>query len=243
MRTIGLIVFLAGAALPAAAHAQDARAEARSIFEEAERQFHAGNHQLALDGFVRSRELVANEPRASALILFNIARAQEELGRYREAVEAFEQYLMDSPDEAPFREETQDRVRELRARLAASGERPASASGTSSPLPLVGGIVLGIGGLTALVAIPTGVLALDGTSQLEAACPGRDCPASEAGRIDDTHTMGVVTDVLWVSGLSIAAIGATRLVLGLAGDTGGAEAASLTPSFACTNEACIAAVT
>ena len=106
--------------------------------------------------------------------------------------------------------------------------------------------MLGIGVLTALIAIPTGIVALDGTSQLEAACPGGDCPASEAGRIADTHMMGVMTDVLWVSGLSITAIGATLLVLGLTGDGGGVEgveAASLTPSFGCTNEACIAAVT
>ena len=239
--------FLACAALVLAtltsslAAAQDAREQARALFEEASRQFDAGNYQLALDGFERSREMVASDPRASSLILFNIGRCHEELGRLRPALDTFERYLMESPADAPFRDETQDHVRDLRARIAAEGgsdPSPATESGTS-PLVLVGAIVLGVGGLTALASIPTGILALDGAARLEETCPGGACPPNEAGTIDDTHTLGVVTDVLWATGLGVAAVGGVLLALGLT--SGGSEdTAAIRPGFGCTGTGCTA---
>ena len=228
------------------ARAQDTREQARTLFEEARRQFDAGNHQLALQGFMQSRELMADDPRASALLLFNIARAQEELNRLEEALATFEEYLVTAPGDAPFREETQDRVRELRARIAAArpvdGGGPSTAQpASSSPLPLVGGIVLGVGAAALLASIVPGVMALDGASQLEAACPGGSCPPEEAGRIDDTHTLGVVTDVLWVSGAVLAAAGAALLLIGISSG-GSSDTAAIVPSLGCTSDGCFGGV-
>jgi tetratricopeptide (TPR) repeat protein len=257
-RTLASTLVAVGVCLAASsAHAQEPREQARALFEEASRQFEAGNHQLALQGFVRSRELMADDPRASALLLFNIARAQEELNRLEEALATFREYLVSSPADAPFREETQDRVRELQARIDAAGggggggdgggdpSGPVAAPPSSSPLPLVGGIVLGVGAAVVLGSIVPGVMALDGASQLEAACPGGSCPPEEAGRIDDTHTLGIVTDVLWVSGAVLAAAGAALLVVGIAseGSSDSAATPSVRPVAGCSLDGCFGGVT
>jgi tetratricopeptide (TPR) repeat protein len=233
-----------GAFLPSAS-AQD-HEEARTIFEEASRQFEAGNHLLALQGFLQSRELMADDARASALLLFNIARAQEELQRYADALATFEEYLVAAPRDAPFREETQDRVRELRARVEATTPRrddqPAAIEPeTSSPLPVVGGITLAAGVAVGLVALIPGVLALDGASGLEAAWPGGECPVAEASRIEETHTLGVVTDVLWISGAVVAAAGAVLLGVGVA-SARSSESAAMSPSIGCGPNGCIVGV-
>jgi tetratricopeptide (TPR) repeat protein len=197
--------------------AQD-REAARAAFDEASRQFEAGNHQLALDGFVRSRALMAGDARAQSLILFNIGRSQEELQLYDQAVRSFEEYLHSAPGDAPFRDQTVDRVRELRARLArGGGGGGSSASGGGPPvLVIAGGALAGLGALTVLAAIPTGVLALDGRKQLEDDCLGGSCPGSAQPLLDETATLGLVTDVLWITGVSLAAVGAALLVAGIA---------------------------
>jgi len=220
---------------PAAAQVPPAqRAEARRVFDEAERQFNAENFRLALEGFTRSRALMRAEPRAAILILFNIGRAHEELGDDAEALAEFEQYLREAPADAPFRQPTEDRVLELRARLAARG----AGSGGVDPVLIVGASILALGGLVALGSLPTGLLALDGASTLEARCPGGECPASEAGRIDEAHALGVATDVLWASGLAVAAAGAALLLVGLTGGDG--ERAGLRPGIACAGGGCLA---
>jgi len=121
--TVGALLLASAASLPRPARAQvppAQREEARRVFDEAERQFDAGNHRLALEAFTRSRELMRGEPRAAVLILYNIGRAHEELGDDAEALALFEEYLRDAPPDAPFRQRTEDRVRELRARVAAA---------------------------------------------------------------------------------------------------------------------------
>ncbi len=207
--------------------AQD-REQARRVFEEATRQFEQGNHSLALDGFVRSRAMLEGDTRARALILFNIARAQEELQRYDEALQSFEQYLADAPPDAPYREQTLDRVRELRVRVSSRRGQE------TSPLMVAGALVAGLGGLTALGAIPTGVLALDATSRLEQTCAGTTCPQTSVGLRDEAQSLGLATDVLWITGLSVAVIGAALLLVGVS--TSDAPQAGA----ACTGEGCAA---
>lgn len=190
--------------------AQD-REAARRIFEEATRQFDVGNHQLALDGFHEARDLLAGDERAQILLGFNIARAQEELQRYDEALRSYQEYVDRAPSDAPYREHALDRIRELRARLA---QRP-RASGGDSPLVVVGGIVAGVGALAALAAIPTGVLALDAGNRLQQMCGGSSCPQSLTDLRDEAYTLGLTTDVLWIAGVSVAAVGVGLLITGL----------------------------
>lgn len=219
------------------------QAAGRAEFDEAARQFEAGNHQLALDGFLRTHEIMVQAGNENApLLWFNIARAQEELGRDAAALESFERFLSESGADAPYRQETADRVRELRARIAADGTEPTAAPAGESPLPVVGWITLGVGAALALAAVPTGLLVLDGEAQLADACPGGACPSSEAALLDDTNGLAVVTDVLWATGVSIAVVGAVLILVGEL--TGSSESASagLTPTMTCELTGCVAGV-
>jgi tetratricopeptide (TPR) repeat protein len=192
------------------ASAQDVEA-ARAAFEEAERQFEAENFQLALEGFREAQARLEGDPRRQTLITFNVARALEELGRYREARDHFREYLARAPVDAPYLDETRDRVRELDARLEA-----AEAADTSdSTLLVVGAVTLSVGGLTALAALPTGIATLDARSDLEASCPDGACPPSQRSRLDEARALATVTDAMWIAGAVVGAVGGVLLALGL----------------------------
>src|SRR5690606_8179861 len=110
------------------------------------------------------------DPRAQALLWFNVGRAQEELSLYDEAIASFERYLADAPSDAPFREQTLDRLRELRARVARSGSTAGhepAATGGPSPLLVTGAVVGSVGALALLASVPLGLVALDNRSELE----------------------------------------------------------------------------
>lgn len=227
-RTIALGTMMLGAASTAAGQDRDA---AQRAFEEATRQFEAARFQLALEGFQESYRLMEGDARAQILIVYNIARSQEELHRYRDALASFERYVHDAPSDAPSRESALDHIRDLRGRIAA--EAPSEPRSSASPLVPVGVAVAGAGALALVAAIPTGVLALDGTSQLETTCDTSGCPPSAAGLVSDTRAFAIATDVLWIAGVGLAAVGATLLVLGLAGSSSEAAAAA-----ACTEDGC-----
>lgn len=228
----------ASAALAAPCAAQD-REAARAAYEEGARQFEAGNHQLALESFLRVRELLRGDPRAQALALYNIARSYDELGRFEDALRVYEQYLAEAPSDAPNREQTLDRVRELRSRVGAARAEaepaPAQRGASGSVLVPVGIAVAAVGGAALLAAIPTGVLALDREAELEATCEGGRCPQSAQGTLDEAYLLGTLTDVLWIAGLSVAAVGAALVVVGVVSEH---EAGAV--GAACTGEGCVA---
>jgi tetratricopeptide (TPR) repeat protein len=203
--SLSLVVVMTLTAAPATAQSRDA---ARRLFDEATRQFEAGNHQLALQGFIESRRLLDGDARAQALILFNIARAQEELQRYDEALRSYQQYLDDAPSDAPYRESTLDRIRELRARVSTS-------SGSGPTLIALATVITAVGALAALGAIPTGILALDAGARLADACGDTTCPQMAVGLRDEAYSLGLATDVLWVAGASVAAVGLGLLIAGV----------------------------
>lgn len=249
LRAILFFTFLFGFSSLASAQVSD---EARAAFEEGERQYVAGNHQLALEAFERVRELSADNPRARAIVGYNIAKCYDRLGRLADALREYEQYLADAPSDAPYREETLDRVRDLRGRVASEAasapevaepeptepSAPDEASSGSVLVP-VGVAVLSVGGAALLAAIPTGVLALDRGAELDATCPGGSCPQSAQGLLDDAYLLGTLTDVFWIAGLSVAAIGAVLLTVGVVSE--GSEAPSV--GAACMEEGCVATFT
>src|SRR5690606_28950296 len=223
LRALLIFTFLFGFSSLASAQVSD---EARAAFEEGERQYVAGNHQLALEAFERVRELSADNPRARAIVGYNIAKCYDRLGRMADALREYEQYLADAPSDAPYREETLDRVRDLRGRVASEAasapEAPeptepteATEPSSGSVLVPVGVAVLSVGGAVLLAAIPAGVLALDREAELDASCPGGSCPQSAQGLLDDAYLLGTLTDVFWIAGLSVAAIGAVLLTVGV----------------------------
>lgn len=255
MRIFILLLSLAAAPLllPAAGYAQHPNeAAARAAFAEGERQFDAGNHQLALDAFQQMHDLMEGDARAQAMVSYNIALCHDRLGRLAEALTNYERFLAETPPDAPYRERASDRVRELRGRAAAQAresEDPVPATPTEpapsgdSVLGPIGIALASVGGAALLAAIPTGVLALDGEAHLTESCPGGACPASEQGRIDETRTLGIVTDVLWVSGAIVAAAGLSLVLVDLLGDGDEAHATGrVTPSIGCTDRGCIASM-
>lgn len=236
-----LVLLLALVAAPPRAFAQVSD-EARAAFDEAERQYQAGNHQLALEGFQQVRELMSGNTRGQTLIGYNIAKCYDRLGRAADALREYEQYLADAPSDAPYRAETLDRVRDLRGRVAAeaANEPPRAQPQASPDSPLVptGIAVTSVGAALLLAAIPTGALALDNEAQLAATCVDGRCPQSAQSVLDETYLLGTLTDIFWVAGLSVAAVGAALALAGIMtnSDTSGDAAGAA----ACTEEGCVA---
>lgn len=103
---------LAFAAVVPAAHATEpaatARSKAQSIYAEGEKAFAQGRFEDALTAFEKAYLL---DP--VPVLLYNIARANEELGRFGEATRYFESYLARVPD-AKDRRDVETRLTVLR---------------------------------------------------------------------------------------------------------------------------------
>src|SRR5690606_25214409 len=115
-------------------------------------------------------------------------------------------------------------------------DEPREDGGGTSPLVIIGGAVAGLGGAALIASIATGVLALDGEAYLDGACPGGVCAREDQGRIDETQTLGVATDVLWVSGAVAVGAGVAILVVGLVVGSPSGTASNVTPTFACASD-------
>jgi len=85
------------------------RAEARAAFEAAERAWRESDYPRALAGFRRAQEL---SPHPATL--YNVARAEEQVGHGDAAIEAYEAYLRAAP-QAPDADEVRRTIASLRA--------------------------------------------------------------------------------------------------------------------------------
>ncbi|HJL15725.1 MAG TPA: tetratricopeptide repeat protein [Sandaracinaceae bacterium LLY-WYZ-13_1] len=242
-RGVLLTLALTVAAVPApvAAQPDEAVAEARTRFELAERHFDDGDYALALSEFERVRELMEAADHPNAIYVeYNIALANEEMGREQAALAAYERFLAESGPEAPNREEAQRRLRELRARLEldardrAAAERAAVESdGSISP---IGPIVTAIGGAAMIAGGVLGGVAIAESDRAREGCVDSRCPAGARDGIADAQTLAHVSDALLFGGLAVAATG---VVLLFVLREGGDEAAA---SAACTGRGCAAFV-
>lgn len=232
---MGLVRWLGVVALVVCASpagAQEAPPEAHAIFERGEQHYEAGRFAQSLAEFERLHSLLtrALHPNA-ALILFNMARCYQRLGRAREAVQTFERFLADAPAGAPNTEIARVELQELRARVALDGAEPASAS----PMSPVGFIVAGVGAAALIASAVTGGLALAANADATAGCVDGHCPASLGARADEAHLLANVTDGLLFGGLAIAAAGVV-LIFVLPGEGG------VSASAGCTGDGCAAIV-
>lgn len=100
---------LLAATPPAYAATADEAAQAKASYDEGVQAFRAQDYETALAHFERAHAL---DP--SPILLYNMARANEELGRPAASIERFEQYLEAVPD-ASDRPEVERRVRVMRA--------------------------------------------------------------------------------------------------------------------------------
>jgi tetratricopeptide (TPR) repeat protein len=233
VRELALILSTALAVWSASASSANAQTEAdieqaRAAFERGETLFGEGNYFLALESFQRSHALLDGFPRQH-LVLFNIARCQEELGQFADALETFERYLREGGADRDNADETRRRVEELRRRVeAAENDARAPASGGVDGL-LVGGLVLGVtGGLAGIASLATGLTAHDLYTGLEERCmPADNCPPGSASDISTGSALAWTSTILLPVSVAALGAGAVLLVLSAVGGDGDAEQADL----------------
>ena len=219
--------------------------EAQTHFDNGMSAYGNGDYATSLVEFQMSYELLAGHPHR-AYVLFNIARANEALGRVPEAIEAYERFLAQTAADpnAPNRPEAERRLQELRLRerlerdraqpqgAGAAGDRAQSAAASSgsasAPPPAAGGglslspigVTIGIVGLVAAAAGGVlGGVALAQNGDAGGQCAGTVCSPAGYAEFGDAHTLAMVSDGLLWPGLGVAAVGAIlAFVLG-GGDT------------------------
>ena len=99
---------------PVSVGAQEARDQARQLFQNGVGHFEAGEYEEALVIFQRSYEL---NPALS--VLFNIGMCQRALTQYVESIETFNRFLSEGGDQIPAdrRAEILNHIAEMRSRL------------------------------------------------------------------------------------------------------------------------------
>lgn len=197
-----------GGAQPSSPAAQSPIEQGRLHFARGEELYAGGQYALSLSEFRRVYELLSGAGHRNApIVLYNVARCYVELGRNREAVETFEQFLRDAPEDAQMINEARIELRELRARVSLG---TASGAGGISP---VGPVVLAVGGAALLAGATTGIVALLQHGDATAQCVGTACPAGVADALDAAHGLAIASDALLFGGLGIAALGAVLLAV------------------------------
>lgn len=234
-----LFFFVVLLAAPVAYAQSDARLddEARQRFELATRHFEQGDFASALTEWERVYALLDGHPNRE-FVTYNMARANEELGRNREALELYERYLASTEGraDAPNRADAQRHAQELRLRLqlAAESAENAASDGAEAFAPSPLGIVIASVGAAAAIAggILGGVaLAQDGNARSD--CEGTRCTPEAHAAIGDAHVLANAADGLLWGGLAVAATGVVLVFV--LGESAGAGA-----SAACDAEGCIA---
>lgn len=179
----------------------------RERFELARAAFERGDFATALTDFERVYGLLDGHPRR-ALLLYNMARCNQELGRSRDALDLYERFLAESGENAPNRPEAQQHVSELRLRVSldttSDAPPPDGAGATTS---IVGPIVLGVGGAMLIAGAITGGALLAEDGSLSAMCTDGVCPSAARERGETVEALANVTDALWIGGTVVAATG------------------------------------
>jgi tetratricopeptide (TPR) repeat protein len=243
-------------AAPAAPHAvQDPTGlmddEARQHFQIGKTLYDAGRFPQAAEEFEQAYRL-SNRPE----LLYNMYVAYRDAGNTQKAIESLRGYLEKVPDasdrinlkarlqsmeETAARQAEQERAAAEQARKeaearsvaqtaaapAAVQDEPKKTETTATERSIVPWILVGTGGALLVAGTVTGVLALDGASQLEDACPDKTCPEEEADTIDETETLALVTDFLIPGGVAIAGVGLVLFFTGALDAEYEAPAASL----------------
>lgn len=194
---------LLAAAPPALAVSPDDAAVAKAAYDEGVGAFRGQDYETALAHFERAYAL---DP--SPILLYNMARANEELGRPAASIERFEQYLEAAPD-ASDRGDVERRVRVMRAivenieqndrvALTATEVPPAP----TSLRPFAYG-ALAAGAVMAVVWI-VGVVNLDGArSDFASADTVREKQRAE----DDGRSAAITANVGWITSAMLLGAG------------------------------------
>lgn len=184
--------------------------EARLLFEAGARAFNDGRFEVALARFREAYDL-SHEP----ALLYNIGQAADRVRMDREALEAFERYLVEMPD-AENRREVEGRVAALRRILGASTSPAGDAAEDSAPADqdeLATTTAIGADGSS--VAMPGA--ADDHGPDDGSAGPDTLHSVPAADEVSDSETGGSVLGPLgWTSlGLGVAGLGVSAAALAL----------------------------
>lgn len=199
-------------ALPTAAVAATTgqAAQAQAAYKLGVQAFKQQDYNEAL---ARFEEAYALDP--SPILLYNMARANEELGRPAQAVERYEAYLEAAP-QTEDRADIEQRIRIMRAILANVEEpdnAPLGLVADSAEVPVMRPIAYGTlagGAVMILVAII-------GVAQLESARDAylrADTVRKKQTAEDDGESAAILANVGWVTGALL--LGTGGLLLGLA---------------------------
>jgi tetratricopeptide (TPR) repeat protein len=236
---MGLLVGLLAVPVAVAQESEDEQ-QARIHFEAGRLHYAKGRFEEAGREFRQAYELSGN-----SALLYNMFLAYRDADRLPQAVEALASYLEEVPDQSN-RAGLEARLRTMRARLerqqaaaeagvpeadrvvdeADEDPSPVDASLSDVDADEAGGgvptgawVTMAAGGAMVLGAVITGVMAKGAESDLHDACPGlTGCdPALQSTR-DRARRLGLVTDVLWITGAVAAVGGLLWLLLGRGSD-------------------------
>ena len=198
--------------------ADEQRDRAAALAQQALEHYDSGDPEKAVPLLLEAHELYP-EP----LLLYNLARAYEALGRYEDALTAYERYVEEAPEAAhraamqshitSLRDQIAERERLAREREEERRRREAAESlAASREPPSVGPapwLLLSVGG----AALGSGlVLGLVARSERNAAA---DDPIHETAvaTMDRAETFATVANVLFAVGAVLGATGATWLTV------------------------------
>ncbi len=208
--------------------AQNSKAdrEARKLYLEGDKAYAEARYEAALDAFQRAYELSSRPA-----LLYNIGNAFERLGRHREAADTLREYL---PHAKRSEKATiEKRIENLEKRAAeeekaaakpepepdpepkpAPRPEPAPAEPPPEPerpAPVLGYVLVGVGGAAILGGAIAGGLALGARSDADAGCNEsggkRLCTAEASDAIDRDRTLSLIADVSFGVGLIAAGVG------------------------------------
>ena len=185
--------------------------EAHALFSAGEVAYGDGRYAAALNYFRQAYEMSGR-----ALLLYNIGSAAEHLRRDGEALDAFERYLAETPEDAPNRAAVAARVEILRTELAegAAGVVTPAPTASTAPAPsaqespdLAPWITLGVGG--ALVIVGAVLL---GVGYADAATFQSAAPGSMWSSVASAHDQA---PILEGTGFALLGVGVAAAVAGL----------------------------
>lgn len=204
-----VVAFVLGSGHAQAAPTRAAPTDARALdlFEQSERAYREGRFQEAVDKLLEARRY-----KAEPVLLYDLGRAYEALGKPGDAADAYARYLEEEP-EASDRKAIEGRIATLRAQaneLAAArrdppagGEREREREPESDGLAMLPWIVAGLG----VAAVGTGVvlaLVADGRHDDAVADPVQ---ASAAAKQDEAEGLVRAANVTLIAGAVVAAMG------------------------------------
>lgn len=206
-----------GSALPAQAQTSDAAGSderARLHFRAGESHYEAGRFQQAAEEFEASYAL-----RPHPELQHNIYLAHRDAGNRTEAAAALRRYL-DESEEVPNRALLEARLEALESDDSDPDESEPDETPQTAEAPsmLPGAVLIGTGAALGVVAVVTGVGALDAEDRLHERCPTRvGCDPADESIEDEARRMALATDVIWPIAAAVAAVGVVLMIRAVIG--------------------------